>query len=249
MPLLTYQVLIVLLHILRLSRAHLEVERANQKAVLLSQVKTLTFSAKNHTNSFRTPAIPQLTCDGPGCRLYRVQNMCCKNLGASAGKNKEAIEWACSATVPDGFKLECTGVSCEGYRHKDDPFILRGSCGVKYRLLLTEAGEAKYGRAAKPIEARDMGRMGMTWVDWFLRLCFVVVGLLSILNWIFRGSQQPRDEELQRLGRFHSAYRVPYSSSPVRDSSRRASYKSSSSSSSSLTVCSPSTGFGLTSRR
>jgi hypothetical protein len=25
-------------------------------------------------------------------------------------------------------------VSCEGYEHKDDPYILRGSCGLQYAL-------------------------------------------------------------------------------------------------------------------
>ena len=34
---------------------------------------------------------------------------------------------------------------CEGYDSAEDPYVLKGSCGVEYRLILTEAGERKYG--------------------------------------------------------------------------------------------------------
>lgn len=34
---------------------------------------------------------------------------------------------------------------CEGYDSPDDPYILKGSCGVEYRLILTSLGETKYG--------------------------------------------------------------------------------------------------------
>jgi len=36
-------------------------------------------------------------------------------------------------------------VVCEGYANRDDEWVLKGSCGVEYRLLLTEKGEEKYG--------------------------------------------------------------------------------------------------------
>jgi hypothetical protein len=36
-------------------------------------------------------------------------------------------------------------VQCEGYGHRDDEYVLKGSCAVEYRLLLTDLGEEKYG--------------------------------------------------------------------------------------------------------
>lgn len=34
-------------------------------------------------------------------------------------------------------------MSCEGYDYPDDPYILRGSCSLLFRLELTEEGERK----------------------------------------------------------------------------------------------------------
>ena len=68
--------------------------------------------------------------------------MRCKNEGADYDDNN--IQWTCSASLPEEFKLGSTDVTCEGFESSDDPFVLKGSCGVEYRLLLTEKGERKY---------------------------------------------------------------------------------------------------------
>jgi len=34
-------------------------------------------------------------------------------------------------------------VNCEGYDYPDDPYILKGSCGLLFRLDLTEEGERR----------------------------------------------------------------------------------------------------------
>lgn len=36
-------------------------------------------------------------------------------------------------------------VSCEGFNHPDDPYILKGSCGLEYALELTEQGRQRGG--------------------------------------------------------------------------------------------------------
>ncbi|KAF5889462.1 store-operated calcium entry-associated regulatory factor-like isoform X1, partial [Clarias magur] len=36
-------------------------------------------------------------------------------------------------------------VSCEGYNSPDDPYILKGSCGLEYTLELTAEGRQKQG--------------------------------------------------------------------------------------------------------
>jgi hypothetical protein len=40
--------------------------------------------------------------------------------------------------------LGSTDVICEGYDSADDPYVLKGSCAVEYRLILTPLGEEKY---------------------------------------------------------------------------------------------------------
>jgi hypothetical protein len=132
-------------------------------AILLSNVKTLTLYASKQTSHRRVSAIPQLTCTGPGCAhhkstyppcspsSYRIDRtdtktvdiMRCTNQGADY--SPEDIQWSCTASLPEEFKLGETEVMCEGYDSADDERVLKGSCGVRYRLLLTEKGEERYG--------------------------------------------------------------------------------------------------------
>lgn len=116
--------------------------------VKLSKIQSLTLREDQQTSHRRVSAIPQLKCIGGSARgLYDVDVMRCKNSGADY--DEEAIQWTCTASLPEEFKLGSTDVICEGYDYPEDPFILKGSCGVEYRLVLTEKGEEKYGRGGK----------------------------------------------------------------------------------------------------
>lgn len=64
----------------------------------------------------------------------------------------EDVQWTCTADLPAEFKLGATDVICEGYRNADDKWVLKGSCGVEYRLLLTEAGEKRFGKKGSDSE-------------------------------------------------------------------------------------------------
>lgn len=75
--------------------------------------------------------------------MYQVDVMRCENAGADY--DEDSIQWTCKASVPEDFKLGSTDVMCEGYSNSKDPFILKGSCGVEYRLLLSDKGIEKYG--------------------------------------------------------------------------------------------------------
>jgi len=70
--------------------------------------------------------------------------MRCKNAGADYDENN--IQWTCTASLPEEFKLGSTDVICEGYDSPDDPYILKGSCGLEYRLILTDKGHEKFGK-------------------------------------------------------------------------------------------------------
>ena len=73
--------------------------------------------------------------------------MRCKNQGSDY--EDENIQWTCTANLPPEFKLGSTEVMCEGYSSSTDPYVLKGSCGVEYRLILTDKGEEKFGRRRK----------------------------------------------------------------------------------------------------
>lgn len=80
--------------------------------------------------------------------LYDVDVMRCKNAGSSYDDAEP--DWTCTASLPPEFKLGSTDVICEGYSSPNDPYILKGSCGVEYRLILTEKGEQKFGQRREP---------------------------------------------------------------------------------------------------
>jgi len=113
-------------------------------AVLLSNIKTLTLHGGRQTTARRGPAVPQLDCVGGNAKgLHNVDVMRCTNAGSDY--SDEDVQWTCQASLPSEFKLGSTDVVCEGYASAEDPYVLKGSCGVEYRLILTEAGERKYG--------------------------------------------------------------------------------------------------------
>lgn len=159
-------------------------------AVLLSQVRTLTLRADAKTSHRRVPAIPQLTCTGPGCSFYKVDLMRCKNQGSAY--NPEDVEWSCTASIPREFKLGSTDVICEGYSNRNDNKILKGSCGVKYRLLFTEAGEKKFGGYYK-FRTAELS---------FQNLMFMVA-FIGILFWILYSALRawPTGNYFRRFGR------------------------------------------------
>ncbi|KAI0808437.1 hypothetical protein GGR55DRAFT_191449 [Xylaria sp. FL0064] len=117
-------------------------------AILLSEVQSLTLRANKQTTHRRVSAIPQLKCvSSPKiCALHPIDVMRCTNQGSSYGS--EDVEWSCTASLPPELKLGATDVICEGYAGPDDPYVLRGSCGVEYRLVLTELGERKFPEIA-----------------------------------------------------------------------------------------------------
>ena len=116
----------------------------SKDAVLLSKVRSLTLSNGKQTTARRVTPIPQLTCiGGNGKGHYNVDVMRCKNSGSEY--DPDDIQWTCQANLPPEFKLGSTDVICEGYDSSEDPYVLKGSCGVEYRLVLTPVGEEKYG--------------------------------------------------------------------------------------------------------
>lgn len=158
----------LLLLSLALPSTHAKTYTKSKDAVLLSKIRTLTLSASKSTSHRRTAAIPQLTCVGGNARgRYDVDVMRCTNSGSEY--DAEDIQWTCKASLPPEFKLGGTEVVCEGYDSPEDPFVLKGSCGVEYRLVLTEVGEEKFGTGGwRRFEGGKVGGLlGLLWSGLF----------------------------------------------------------------------------------
>jgi len=63
-------------------------------------------------------------------------------------------QWACSADMPAGYSFGRISVSCEGYDYPDDPYVLRGSCGLEYELRYdsSAAGASPNTRPTSPYD-------------------------------------------------------------------------------------------------
>jgi hypothetical protein len=164
-----------------------------KNAVLLSTVNSLTLRAGKQTSARRSSAVPQLTCSGPAhvCKLYSVDVMRCTNEGSDY--DKENVQWSCKASLPPEFKLGATEMGCEGYESSEDPYVLKGSCGVEYRLLLTDLGEEKYGITNEKSIMGDFAGgkdMGSQLFGFLFILLFIGVVFL-ILRSIYRSVNDP----------------------------------------------------------
>lgn len=192
-----YPILLALLTLSELSLA----ARKPSNSVLLTSVKTLTLRKDAKTSHRRVSAIPQLKCvGGNGRGLYEVDVMRCKNQGSDY--DDDNIQWTCTASLPEEFKLGATDVICEGYDSPQDPYILKGSCGVEYRLILTEKGEERYGRGRESV--LDGFRPGINWSGFLFWIVFlVVVGWIIYSAWLaYQGAPGARRRPRNGPGRF-----------------------------------------------
>lgn len=166
--------------LLSLFSAALSETPPGKNAIRLSNVQTLTLHADRKTTHRRVSPLPQLKCVGPSqiCKLYDIDTLRCTNQGYDY--DEEDIQWSCTASLPEEFKLGSTDVICEGYRNADDKWVLKGSCGVEYRLLLTEKGEQRYGRRSDEAPSKkDDESKG--WVERYLfMMLFVGVCIIII---------------------------------------------------------------------
>lgn len=114
---------------------------AKSDAVLLTDVKVLTLHHGQMTNARRSSPIPQLKCVGgtAGCASFHPQTVQCINRGTDGYD----VQWECKTDMDNSYRFGKIQVSCEGYAYPDDPYILRGSCGLEYTLDLSEEGHQR----------------------------------------------------------------------------------------------------------
>ena len=139
----------------------------------------------------RVPAVPQLNCVGGSAKgIYEIDVLRCKNVGSSY--DDENVQWTCTASLPSEFKLGSTDVICEGLSSANDPYVLKGSCGVEYRLTLTDLGEEKYGSNADKLWHGYTGNKAGNFVALiFWLLFFAAVGFM-IYAALIRDNRQRR---------------------------------------------------------
>eukprot|EP00007_Cunea_sp_BSH-02190019_P008541 CAMPEP_0174245482 /NCGR_PEP_ID=MMETSP0417-20130205/39216_1 /TAXON_ID=242541 /ORGANISM="Mayorella sp, Strain BSH-02190019" /LENGTH=329 /DNA_ID=CAMNT_0015325273 /DNA_START=57 /DNA_END=1042 /DNA_ORIENTATION=- len=122
-----------------LSVAHLTTAYYHDR-VLLTDIGALTFTSGQMTTGRRSSPVPQLTCVGGSASGQPQPSVVqCRNVGHDGFD----VQWRCEADMSDDFRFGRVTVVCEGFDSPDDPYILRGSCGLEYTLDLTDEGRAR----------------------------------------------------------------------------------------------------------
>ncbi|XP_055488630.1 store-operated calcium entry-associated regulatory factor isoform X2 [Leucoraja erinacea] len=113
----------------------------DSERVLLREVQSLTLYSGRYTNGRRSSPVPQLQCVGgtASCTSFIPQVVQCYNKGWDGYD----VQWECKADMDIAYRFGAVTVSCEGYNYPEDPYILRGSCGLEYVIDLTKEGIRK----------------------------------------------------------------------------------------------------------
>jgi hypothetical protein len=107
----------------------------DSRATQLNTVRNLVFHRGSMTTGRRVSSVQQMVCvGGAACGSgYEPKSINCENIGVDYANGDP--DWKCTASLENGLRLGKTDVICEGFRERDDPWILKGSCGLEYQLL------------------------------------------------------------------------------------------------------------------
>ncbi|CAL8078822.1 unnamed protein product [Orchesella dallaii] len=112
-----------------------------QDKVKLKDVEVLTLHTGAMTTGRRSSPVPQLRCVGGSANgAFAPQVVQCYNKGSDGYD----VQWECKTDMDNAYRFGKISVTCEGYDYPDDPYVLKGSCGLEYTLDLTGSGNAQY---------------------------------------------------------------------------------------------------------
>lgn len=110
---------------------------AAHEKVLIKEVTSLLLHRGKMTTGRRSAPVPQINCIS-NCN-HSPDTIYCSN----AGHDGEDVVWECKSD-PAGVSLSNLNVQCEGYDYPDDPYILKGSCGIEFSMVSATESRPKY---------------------------------------------------------------------------------------------------------
>ncbi|KAL3995357.1 hypothetical protein ACH3XW_25485 [Acanthocheilonema viteae] len=151
--------------------------------VRLADITTLTLYRDKYTTGRRSAPIPQIQCVGGSAKgKFEPRVVQCYNKGYDGID----VQWECKAEMSDQYEFGEIRISCEGYDYADDPYILRGSCGLKYKLEYSHEGGSNYGKSKKepsaPSYEKDYEFGSLTFPTIVILLLFFLVVYYSCLQ-------------------------------------------------------------------
>lgn len=142
-------------------------------AVRLRDIQALTFRKNQITTYRRSSPMQQLTCSWGDCQYKdNILNVQCVNMGVNDIGN---VQWRCESQLPESLSLGKTTVSCEGYNHAGDEFVLKGSCGLKYELI-------KDNNYIQPINPYTNDNSNGNFVYFIFLMCCIICAIICFTN-------------------------------------------------------------------
>jgi len=147
---------------------------------LLRDINVLTLTEGTMSSGRRSSPVPQLNCLS-GCEDFRPHNVQCHN----SGSDGVDVQWECKADLPQDVRFGDVTVACEGYDHPDDPYILRGSCGLEYSLEHTRRhSDNSYNSRSSHGYEKPYSRSYGNASSWSSNLfVFALIGLVLYYVW------------------------------------------------------------------
>jgi len=142
--------------------------------VKLKDIDVITLHSGSMTTGRRSSPVPQLNHKGSSSfNQYLPSTVQCYN----RGHDGYDVQWECVAELPAEVKFGQINVLCEGFDYPDDPYILRGSCGLEYTLENTGAGHRQnsYNSYSKPTYSHwQKGQSGAGSVIPLIIVCVII---------------------------------------------------------------------------
>lgn len=163
------------------------VQAQTQDKILQTSIPSLIFK-KGEVTTYRraTGARPQLECVTDCGAAAQIVSVMCENKGFDG----RTINWRCeSETMPGGYTFGSSmKVVCEGYDSPTDPYVLAGSCALKYSLVYTTPPPP----APQPRSAPDFhpSTGDTNFGFWFLILVIAAVGMGLACVCLFCGREE-----------------------------------------------------------
>uniref|UniRef100_A0A915CBF9 Store-operated calcium entry-associated regulatory factor n=1 Tax=Parascaris univalens TaxID=6257 RepID=A0A915CBF9_PARUN len=145
--------------------------------VRLTDVSTLTLVKGQYTTGRRSAPVLQLQCIGGSAKgRYEPRVVQCYNRGYDGVD----VQWECKAEMRNEYVFGKIEVSCEGYNYPGDPFILKGSCGLKYELDFA-GSESRTGKKAPSAPSYEEDSGGGGFIFWVVVVLVVVLFVFALV--------------------------------------------------------------------
>lgn len=178
-------------------------------SVLLKDVTALTFTDGLYTAGRRASPVLQLRRIGGNAPYkYNPKSVFCENVGWDGSD----VVWKCQAQLQPGCELTFTRVGCEGYSEPDDPYILKGSCGLEYEMTYTGPSHSDRDRSNDYVDYSSSSSSGVGSVIFFFIFLAIAIWMCSACCSRARNVQV---HQIPEPGERPPPYNPAYAASPM----------------------------------